>query len=191
MSNLHTVSRGDVIKSDDINQFVPLYQEHPTDNVFGTPRGVLIQNGNSIDVSRFGDAKFGDVFEVVGTKGSNVALWLGKNIDQAKSLLGVDRLFTFDGNTVTELSSKDWYGGLSVSNEQNNKSIGFAKTSLSSFEDYISRIVVDGRQDDETQTAVVWTNNLSAVDVSLSARLEEIGFEDCNIRSRQKIATRS
>ena len=50
---LHTVSQGDTIRAEDINQFVEVYQEHPTDNIFGTNRGVLIQSDNTVDNSNF------------------------------------------------------------------------------------------------------------------------------------------
>ena len=188
---IHTVNPGDRIKADDINQFVDIYQQNPTGNVFGTTRGVLLQSGNDVGISQFDNLYFKQVFETVEDGSPKVIISLGKDYSQAKQLLGVDSIFSVMSGDVVELSDHSWYGysnkeevNISVEN-----SSGFATTNISAFDDVIYGYQADGHKNGDSVKMYVF----STIDSDSTKNLlsSKYNIDDINITDTEKLAVKT
>lgn len=188
---IHTVNPGDRIKADDINQFVDIYQQNPTGNVFGTTRGVLLQSGNDVGISQFDNLYFKQVFETVEDGSPKVIISLGKDYSQAKQLLGVDSIFSVMSGDVVELSDHSWYG---YSNEEKvnisvENSSGFATTNISAFDDVIYGYQADGHKNGDSVKMYVF----STIDSDSTKNLlsSKYNIDDISITDTEKLAVKT
>ena len=188
---IHTVNPGDRIKADDINQFVDIYQQNPTGNVFGTTRGVLLQSGNDVGISQFDNLYFKQVFETVEDGSPKVIISLGKDYSQAKQLLGVDSIFSVMSGDVVELSDHSWYGysnkeevNISVEN-----SSGFATTNISAFDDVIYGYQADGHKNGDSVKMYVF----STIDSDSTKNLlsSKYNIDDISITDTENLAVKT
>lgn len=188
---IHTVNPGDRIKADDINQFVDIYQQNPTGNVFGTTRGVLLQSGNDVGISQFDNLYFKQVFETIEDGSPKVIISLGKDYSQAKQLLGVDNIFSVMSGDVVELSDHSWYGysnkeevNISVEN-----SSGFATTNISAFDDVIYGYQADGHKNGDNVKMYVF----STIDSDSTKNLlsSKYNIDDISITDTEKLAVKT
>lgn len=188
---IHTVNPGDRIKADDINQFVDIYQQNPTGNVFGTTRGVLLQSGNDVGISQFDNLYFKQVFETVENGKPKVIVALGQDYSQAKQLLGVDSIFSVMSGDVVELSDHSWYGysnkeevNISVEN-----SSGFATTNISAFDDVIYGYQADGHKNGDSVKMYVF----STIDSDSTKNLlsSKYNIDDISITDIEKLAVKT
>lgn len=188
---IHTVNPGDRIKADDINQFVDIYQQNPTGNVFGTTRGVLLQSGNDVGISQFDNLYFKQVFETVEDGSPKVIISLGKDYSQAKQILGVDNIFSVMSGDVVELSDHSWYGysnkeevNISVEN-----SSGFATTNISAFDDVIYGYQADGHKNGDSVKMYVF----STIDSDSTKNLlsSKYNIDDISITDTEKLAVKT
>ena len=191
---IHTVNPGDRIKANDINQFVDIYQQNPTGNVFGTTRGVLLQSGNDVGISQFDNLYFKQVFETVEKGSPKVIVALGQDYSQAKQLLGVDNIYSVmsgDVVDVIELSDHSWYG-YSKKEEVNisvENSSGFATTNISAFDDVIYGYQADGRKNDDSVKMYVFsTIDSDSTKKALSAKYN---IKDISITDTEKLAVKT
>ena len=191
---IHTVNPGDRIKANDINQFVDIYQQNPTGNVFGTTRGVLLQSGNDVGISQFDNIYFKQVFETVEKGSPKVIVALGQDYSQAKQLLGVDNIYSVmsgDVVDVIELSDHSWYG-YSKKEEVNisvENSSGFATTNISAFDDVIYGYQADGRKNDDSVKMYVFsTIDSDSTKKALSAKYN---IKDISITDTEKLAVKT
>ena len=191
---IHTVNPGDRIKADDINQFVDIYQQNPTGNVFGTTRGVLLQSGNDVGISQFDNIYFKQVFETVENGSPKVIVALGQDYSQAKQLLGVDNIYSVmsgDVVDVVELSDHSWYG-YSKKEEVNisvENSSGFATTNISAFDDVIYGYQADGHKNDDSMKMYVFsTIDSDSTKKALSAKYN---IKDISITDIEKLAVKT
>ena len=188
---IHTVNPGDRIKANDINQFVDIYQQNPTGNVFGTTRGVLLQSGNDVGISQFDNLYFKQVFETVEKGSPKVIVALGQDYSQAKQLLGVDNIYSVISGNAVELSDHSWYGysnkeevNISVEN-----SSGFATTNISAFDDVIYGYQADGRKNgDSVKMYVFSTIDSDSTKKTLSAKYN---IKDISITDIEKLAVKT
>ena len=188
---IHTVNPGDRIKADDINQFVDIYQQNPTGNVFGTTRGVLLQSGNDVGISQFDNLYFKQVFETVEDGSPKVIISLGKDYSQAKQLLGVDSIFSVMSGDVVELSDHSWYG-YSNKEEVNisvESSSGFATTNISAFDDIIYGYQADGHKNGDSVKMYVF----STIDSDSTKNLlsSKYNIDDISITDTEKLAVKT
>lgn len=187
---LHTVSQGDTIRAEDINQFVEVYQEHPTDNIFGTNRGVLIQSDNTVDNSNFKYYNFKQVQEVVDQNGSKVAVALGEDYSQALKLLKVNGIYSVMSGDVMELSDQNWYGYTEEKkiDKTKMKPSGLALTQISDFNDYIYGYGVNASINGYTKDVYVF----SSMDQSKTSKeLSSSGFSKIMFTDSKILATKT
>lgn len=187
---LHTVSQGDTIRAEDINQFVEVYQEHPTDFIYGTNRGVLIQQGNNVNTSQFGNCNFKQIKEVVDSEGVKVAVALGDDYYQALNLLQVDGIYSVMSGDAQQLSDWNWYGYTEqkqIDNEKMKPS-GMAVTQISDFTDYIYGYGINAKINGEDKNIYVFS---SQNDETTKKELSSIGINNIEITDSKILATKT
>lgn len=133
---------------------------------------------------------FKQVFETVYNGAPRVVIALGDSYAQAKSVLGVDELYSVMSGNALQLSDFSWYGydEKTTVNISVEGSSGYAMTNISSFDDCIYGYSFTSKRDDEPVNGYAFS---TLSEGNTKKELSAAGIEDIAITGTQKLAVKA